>query len=215
MNLKNPADRWGAVSQGFHWLIVALVLVMAWLGLTMTDLPNTPHKLRLYALHKSIGLSLLALVLLRLAWRAWSGAPAPVPGTPRWQERMAASTHFALYALLLAIPLSGWLFNSAAGFPVQWFGAFNLPAISGKDPALRALSGQWHEILFWSLITLTLVHAAAAFHHHLFRQDATLARMLPRGWLRVPAPGLSVPTQAAATQAAPTQAAPTQDVPHA
>lgn len=186
MNLKNPADRWGGVSQSLHWLIVVLLLVMAWLGLTMTDLPNTPYKVRLYALHKSVGLSLLALVLLRLLWRAYAGAPRALPGIPAWQERIAALTHGAMYVLLLAIPLSGWIFNSAAGFPLQWFGVVNLPALTGRNPALRELSEEWHETLFWVLVVLALVHAAAALYHHLFQRDATLVRMLPRGWLRAP-----------------------------
>lgn len=186
MTLKNPADRWGAISQLLHWLIVILIVVMAYLGLTMTDLPNGPYKVEVYSLHKSIGLSLLALVMLRLLWRAYAGAPQPVSGTPSWQERVASLTHVAMYVLLLLIPLSGWIFNSAAGFPLQWFGLVNLPAIIGKNPALRELSRQWHEIGFWALIVLAVAHAGAAFYHHLFQHDATLARMLPRNWLRVP-----------------------------
>jgi len=186
MSLKNSAERWGHVSQLLHWLVVVLIVVMAYLGLTMTDLPNSPHKIRLYTLHKSIGMTLLALVLLRLLWRAYAGAPRPLPGTPRWQERVASLTHFALYGLLLAIPVSGWLFNSAAGFPLQWFGVANLPALTGRDAALRELSGTWHELLFWTLVVLAAVHAAAAIYHHAIRHDATLARMLPRSWLRIP-----------------------------
>jgi len=186
MILKNSAERWGHVSQLLHWLVVVLIVVMAYLGLTMTDLPNSPHKIRLYTLHKSIGMTLLVLVLLRLLWRAYAGAPRPLPGTPRWQERVASLTHFALYVLLLAIPLSGWIFNSAAGFPLQWFGVANLPALTGRDAALRELSGTWHEWLFWTLVVLAMVHAAAAIHHHLVQHDATLARMLPRNWLRSP-----------------------------
>ena len=175
---------WPALSKALHWLIAALILVMAWLGLTMGDLPNGPDKIATYALHKSIGLSILALVALRLLWRLYAGAPAPVAGTPRWQARIAGVTHVALYALLLALPLSGWLLNSAAGFPLQWFGLFNLPALAGRDDALHALAVQMHELLFWSLAALVVLHAAAALHHHLFLGDATLARMLPRGWLR-------------------------------
>jgi cytochrome b561 len=188
MTLQNSNERWGRVSQLLHWLIVGLIVVMAYLGLTMTDLPNNPYKIRLYALHKSIGLSLLALVILRLLWRGYTGAPRPLPGIPAWQERVASLTHFALYVLLLAIPLTGWIFNSAAGFPMQWFGVVNLPALTGRSTALRELSGSWHELLFWALIVLALVHAAAAIYHHLFQHDATLARMLPRNWLRIPDP---------------------------
>ena len=184
MTLKNTRDRWGAVSQFLHWLILALVLWMAWLGLTMTDMPNTPRKVDTYALHKSIGLTILALATLRLAWRLHAGSPAPVSGTPRWQNRAAQVSHMLLYALLFAIPLSGWLFNSAAGFPLQWFGLFNLPPIAPSDTALRELAGTLHLWLFLLLVAVALVHAVAALHHHLVLRDATLARMLPRGWLR-------------------------------
>ncbi|TLX23196.1 cytochrome b [Thermomonas fusca] len=179
-----PRSDWPALSKVLHWLIALLILAMAWLGLTMGEMPNGPDKIATYALHKSIGLSILALVALRLLWRLYAGAPATLAGTPRWQERIAALTHLALYALLLALPLSGWLLNSAAGFPLQWFGVFNLPALAGRDEALHELAEQTHELLFWALAGLVVLHAAAALHHHLFLGDATLARMLPRGWLR-------------------------------
>jgi cytochrome b561 len=184
--MKNPDDRWGVVSQSLHWLVVVLILVMAYLGLTMTDLPNTPYKIRVYALHKSIGLSILALVALRLLWRWYAGAPRELPG-PGWQRRAAALTHAGLYLLLFAVPVSGWVMNSAAGFPLPWFGLVHLPPLVGHDEALHELSEDWHEWLFWALVGLSLAHAAAAFWHHLFQRDATLARMLPRRWLRVPA----------------------------
>ncbi len=185
MTLKNTDQRWGPVSQGLHWLIVLLILGQGTLGLTMTEMANTPQTVRIYALHKSIGLTIFALAVLRLMWRWYAGTPVPVPGTPRWQERIAGLTHWGLYALLLAIPLSGWVLNSVAGFPLQWFGLFNLPAIVGQDHELRETAEDLHETLFWILVTLALVHASAAFYHHLFQRDATLARMLPRGWLPV------------------------------
>ena len=185
MPLKNTPSDWGSVSKSLHWLVVALVLAMAWIGLRMGDMPNGPDKIATYALHKSIGLSILALVVLRLSWRMHAGAPAPVPGTPALQERVASLAHWALYALLLAMPLSGWVLNSAAGFPLQWFGLVNLPALAGKDHDLHELAEEIHELLFWAMAIVAVLHAAAALYHHLFMRDATLARMLPRGWLRV------------------------------
>lgn len=179
MPMKNTQDQWGSVSKALHWLIVLLILVMAGIGLTMGDLPNGPDKIARYALHKSIGITLLALVVLRLAWRFYAGAPDAVPGTSRLQERIASLAHWGLYALLLAIPLSGWVVNSSAGFPLQWFGLVNLPAIVGKDHDLHELAEEAHELLFWAMTTLAVAHAAAAFYHHLFQRDATLARMLP------------------------------------
>ncbi len=179
MTLKNTADRWGPVSQSLHWLIVLLITALAIIGLTMTDMSNGPSKIKIYALHKSLGLTLLVLVALRLAWRVYAGAPRPVAGTPHWQERIASLTHWALYALMFALPLSGWLFNSTAGYPLQYFGLFNLPKLAARNEELAQLSRNLHEYGFWLLLALVLAHAAAAFYHHLFQNDDTLTRMLP------------------------------------
>jgi cytochrome b561 len=179
MQLRNSADRWGPISQLLHWAIVALIAWMAWLGLTMVDMPPTPAKINAYALHKSLGLTLLALVVLRLAWRLFAGTPTPVAGTPTWQARIAGVTHVALYVLLFAIPLSGWVFNSASGYPLQWFKRFNLPSIAGRSEDLAELAIQVHEYGFWLLVLLVVLHAGAAFYHHLFQGDDTLRRMLP------------------------------------
>ncbi len=179
MPIKNTREQWGSVSKVLHWVVVLLILMMAWIGLRMGDMPNGPDKIASYALHKSVGITILMLVLLRIGWRWHAGSPDALPGTPRWQERIASLTHLALYALLLAMPLSGWILNSASGFPLQWFGLFNVPAIAGKDHDLHELAEDIHEWLFWAMVTLVVLHAAAAFYHHLFLRDATLTRMLP------------------------------------
>lgn len=184
MTWKNTDERWGAVSQLLHWLIVLLILGIGAAGLVMTEMRNSPDKIQVYLLHKSFGLTVLALVALRLLWRLYAGTPGPVPGTPRWQERIASGTHGLLYALVFAMPLSGWLLNSAAGFPLRWFGLFRLPPIAAKGDRLHELAVQVHEWLFWTLMAVALAHAAAAVYHHVFLRDATLARMLPRSWLR-------------------------------
>lgn len=209
MSLKNPPDRWGAVSQSLHWLIVLLILGLAIVGLTMTGLPKTPKYFWVYTLHKSVGITVLALVLLRLGWRAYAGRPEPLAATPRWQRRVASLTHFFLYALVLAQPLSGWLYDSASGLrPFKLFGLFTMPKLVAPDEATADLSRSAHEWLFWTLLALVIVHAGAAFYHHLFRNDATLARMLPRGWLKSPAQGPPAQEQ-------PVQEPPTRDPGHA
>ena len=185
MTVKNTHDRWGGVSQLMHWTTLILILFMAYLGLTMVDMHNGPDKIKTYILHKSVGITILSLVTLRILWRFYAGTPHPVPGTPNWQERIASFTHWAIYALLFAIPLSGWVLNSAAGFPLQWFGLVNLPDIVGKNHDLHEAAEEAHELMFWVLALLVTAHAGAAFYHHLFQHDTTLARMLPRGWLKV------------------------------
>lgn len=179
MPLRNTSTHWGPISMLLHWASVVLVAWLAWLGLTMVDMPPTPAKINAYALHKSLGLTLLALAAIRLAWRLFAGAPAPEPGTPTWQARIASATHWGMYALLFAIPLSGWLFNSASGYPLQWFKQFNLPAIAAPSEALAGTAITLHEYGFWLLLLLVLAHAGAAFYHHLFQGDDTLRRMLP------------------------------------
>ena len=108
-----PPERWGAVSQAFHWSSVLLLVAIAAIGLTMEDLPNSPDKIRMYALHKSLGLTLLGLVLLRLLWRLARPVPADVPGLSPWVRRAATAVHWALYAMMLAMPLSGLVKPSA------------------------------------------------------------------------------------------------------
>ncbi|TKS54630.1 cytochrome b [Luteimonas yindakuii] len=191
MQLRNAPDRWGPVSKLLHWTIVVLIGWLAWLGLTMVDMPTTPAKIDAYALHKSLGLTLLALVTLRLAWRLYAGAAHALSGTPRWQTRIAGITHAGMYVLMFVIPLSGWLFNSASGYPLQWFRQFNLPALAGQDAMLAQSARLVHEVGVWLLLALVAMHAGAALYHHFVQRDATLRRMLPsifRKRPRTPAP---------------------------
>lgn len=172
-------DRWGPVSQAFHWISALLLVAIAGIGLVMEDLPNNPDKIRIYALHKSLGLTLLAIVLLRLLWRWTRPVPADVPGLSPWIRRAAAGVHWGLYAMMLAMPLSGWLLNSAEGYPLQWFRLFNLPALAARGEELADLAHDLHELGFWVLLALVAGHVLAALFHHFFLGDGTLRRMLP------------------------------------
>lgn len=192
MSLKNT-DRWGATSQLLHWTIAVLILSIGAVGLVMGELPRSPKWFWVYTLHKSLGLTVLALVLVRIGWRLYAGAPPPVAGTPRWQVRLASLTHGAIYVLILAMPLSGWLYDSASGLrPFRWFGLAEVPKLSPPHEALADAMHETHELLFWVLIALVIGHAGAALYHHFVRRDATLARMLPRRWRA----GSVVPTAA-------------------
>ena len=177
MNAAAPV-RWNRFSQLLHWLIALMIVALGTVGLIMTDMSASPDKIRIYALHKSFGITILMLVALRLVWRLATRHPAPAPG-PRWQQLSASAVHFLLYVGMFAIPLSGWLFNSASNFPLQWFGLFHVPALWGPDPAVKHFAREFHETAFWVLITLVVLHAAAAFKHHYFDRDDVLRRMLP------------------------------------
>lgn len=188
MPIKNLADRWGGVSITLHWLTALMIAGLVVVGLLMQELGNSPTKIQIYGLHKSIGLTVLALTVLRLLWRLFAGVPEPVAGTPRWQRWASGATHGALYVVLLAMPLSGWLYNSASGFPLKWFGLFKLPKLSGYDAEVKAFALQAHETLFLVLVAIVGVHALAALKHHYFDRDRTLARMLPL--IKPPAPAV-------------------------
>lgn len=177
MPLPGDDARWGALSITLHWATFLLVIGMAAVGVYMVDLPNGTDKLQLYALHKSFGLTVLGLTALRLMWRVFMTAPPPVPGAPAWQHRVARAAHGALYALLVAVPLSGWWFNSAAGFPLRWFGLVALPKLASFDREAKAIAKETHELLFYALAALVLFHAVAALWHHYHLKDSTLARM--------------------------------------
>ena len=186
MPIKNHADRWGGVSITLHWLTALMILGLVVVGFLMQELGNSPTKIQVYGLHKSIGLTVLALTVLRLLWRLFTGVPEPVPGMPRWQRWASNASHGALYLILLAMPLSGWLYNSASGFPLKWFGLFALPKLSGYDADVKAFALGAHETLFLALAAIVTVHALAALKHHHFDRDRTLVRMLPL--LKPPAP---------------------------
>ena len=183
MSLRNNDRQWGAVSKFFHWIIALAIIGNGIFGLMM-DLAGSPmRKLNWLALHKSIGLTVLALVLLRIVWRAFDRRPPDEP-MPRWQALAAHAMHAVLYVVILAIPLSGWWFNSVTGKPLQWFKQFNLPALAAKNDAWRDFAHGVHEYLFWLLLLVLLAHVGGALKHHLTDHDDTLRRMLPFGGLR-------------------------------
>ncbi len=181
MSIRNNSQAWGSLSIGLHWLTFILILGLAMVGLIMTDLANGPLKIQVYALHKSFGLTVLALTIIRLLWRLLSTTPEITINTPAWQKWIAKLTHGLLYLLLFAMPISGWLYNSAAGFPLKYFGLFKLPKLSVYDPELKQLAGDAHTTFFYILALLMLMHASAALKHHYLDKDNTLTRMLP--WL--------------------------------
>jgi cytochrome b561 len=162
-----------------HWIVLLLIASGFALGLWMVDLPVAPRTLRVYAYHKWIGVTVFLLTLVRLAWRL--AHPVPPPAMPRWQQRAATASHALLYALPLAIPLSGWLYSSATGVQVVYLGLFALPDLVAKDKALAAVLKTVHQALNFTLLALVLVHAAAALRHHFIDRDAVLRRMLPFG----------------------------------
>ncbi len=175
--------RYGAVAQLFHWLTVALVLLLVPLGLTMTSLDAGWLQDALFTAHKSLGLTILMLTVIRLAWR-WIQAPPPTSrDLSRFEMLTSLATHRLLYAVLLLMPISGYLMEVAGGFPLAFFGLDIVPRLLGKDPALAKLAEVAHLRLQYVIYALALLHAGAALHHH-YRGHDVLRRMLP--WTGIP-----------------------------
>jgi len=182
--LKSGRDHWGSAAKFFHWTTVVLILVQGTIGLIMVELPKRPDVIPVFSFHKSLGLTILAFALLRLAWRAFDPRPDEPPSVPRWQAIGARIGHVSLYALIFAVPLSGWWYDSVAALrPLYWFGLVPIPPLGGPDPAipdLKEIARDRHELLFWTLIVVAAGHATMALIHHFHDRDDVLRRMLPR-----------------------------------
>lgn len=179
MTLKNTAESYGAVAKGFHWVIAVLIIGLLAVGLYMSDLPPDPFKFQLYGMHKAFGITVLGLAVLRLLWRFSAVVPASLPHHAQWEKFLARAAHYALYALMIAIPLSGWAMSSAGGHPVSFFGLFEIPPLVGKNPELGHDLAELHETLAWTLMGVLALHIAGAIKHHFVDKDETLRRMLP------------------------------------
>jgi cytochrome b561 len=179
MAVRNSPRRWGSVAQLLHWVIVALIVVQVTLALIADELPLGLKKLAMLARHKSFGITILGLALLRLLWR-WSNPTPLLPSDLKPYERVLAHfTHAALYVLLFAMPLSGWMMSSARGFPVSWFGLIQLPDLVPKSKPLYDALLRTHDMLALALGAVVLLHIAAALKHHFVLKDDVLRRMLP------------------------------------
>lgn len=178
MAIRDTEASFGAVTKLLHWvtfLAVAGTVVVAW---TMQAMPLGVAKLQAYGLHKSIGVTLLAVTLARVGWR-WAN-PRPMPlGGPPWQNRLARVVHAGLYLCLLALPVLGLLHSAAANTPVQVFGLFVLPAPIAPERGLVEPLRQAHQAVAWLLLALVGLHVLGALKRQLLDRDGTLLRMLP------------------------------------
>lgn len=161
-----------------HWFIALLIFAAFPLGVYMHELPLSPDKLRLYSYHKWIGVTVFMLAVIRLYWRATHQPPALPVSMPGWEKLAAHATHYALYALIFVIPLSGWLMSSAKGFQTVWFGVLPLPDLVGKDKELGDLLLEVHKLLNFLLLGSVIAHTGAALKHHFIQHDDILARMV-------------------------------------
>lgn len=176
--------RYNTVAIVLHWLLGLVIVAMFVVGIYMTDLPFSPLRLKLYNWHKWAGVTFLALTVLRMLWRMTHRPPAlPVAVTrtmPGWQNRAYHATHHLMYALFFAVPLVGWAYSSAAGFPIVLFGQIPLPDLLPASKELAELVKPWHELSALALMALAALHIAAALKHQWVDRDGLLTRMLPK-----------------------------------
>lgn len=166
-----------------HWVLGLALIGLFGVGIYMADLPFSPQRLKLYNWHKWAGVTILVLSALRLVWRATHRPPA-LPGSvenamPGWQKWAHHGTHHLLYALFFAVPLVGWAYSSAAGFPIVFLGLWQLPDFVPVSKDLAEAIKPWHQYTAFALATLAVLHIAAALKHHFVNRDGLLARMLP------------------------------------
>jgi cytochrome b561 len=174
----DPTDRYSTPAIVFHWLLALMIVVAFCVGTYMADLPLSPTRLKLFNYHKWAGVTILALSALRLLWRLTHRPPQDID-MPAWQRQAAHVTHWGLYALFFAVPLVGWAYSSAAGFPIVLYGVLPLPDFVSPDKALAEAIKPWHGRLAWLLAALVVAHVAAALKHHFIDRDDLLLRMRP------------------------------------
>jgi|SRR6266850_386016 len=179
MPLRNSIDRYGAVAQTLHWLIVALIVVQVTTALLALDMPFGPHKADMLARHKSFGMTILMLVALRLLWRLMNPVPQLPVSLKPYERGLAHVSHYLLYLLLFAMPLSGWVMSVAKNYPVSWFHLFTWPNPVAPDKELAESMEEVHKTLAWILGGAVSIHILAALRHHFVLKDDVLKRMLP------------------------------------
>jgi cytochrome b561 len=165
------------IAQLLHWLLALAIVLTFSFGLYMVELPFSPQRLKQYNWHKWAGMSILFLSALRLLWRLAHPAPALPAHLPAWQRLASSSTHGLMYALFFAIPLAGWAYSSALGFPVVLYGVIEMPDFVSRNKELAETLKLIHKLLAYSLAALVIVHLMAALQHHFILKDGLLARM--------------------------------------
>ena len=161
-----------------HWTIAAIVLAMIPMGIIMANGPDGPTKDFLYNLHRSLGVTLIPLILVRLVYRLNHTSPSLPPDLPALQKFAARATHYALYALLLVQPFVGWIATSAYPAPILVFGLFQLPPIWRADRPFSDSMFFLHRSIGLIIALLVAMHIAAALYHHFIRRDDVLLRMI-------------------------------------
>lgn len=175
--IRNDLQSWGSVARALHWSVAALIGIQLGLGWIGGEMARSPAKVNVMTAHKSLGLTVLALVLLRMVWRWANVTPLPPERSQRWEILAARTSHLVLYLLLVAVPLSGYVAASTSAIPWKFWWLAPLPNLLGPQPDLHETMGEVHEFLVTTFLVVLGVHVAAALRHHLLKRNRVLLRM--------------------------------------
>ena len=176
---RNTETNWGAAAKSLHWLVAALILVQFIIGKVAENMALSPTKLDTFVWHKSLGVSVLLIVLLRLAWRLFDSPPVAPGNIPAHETKLAAIGHWLLYGLMIAVPLSGWWVSDTSRVPFEAYFAIPMPDLMETNRATQETAETVHELLTNALLALIVIHVLAALRHHFRLRDNVLRRMLP------------------------------------
>jgi cytochrome b561 len=179
VTIKNTTDSWGATAKSFHWVIALLILGQLVLGNIAEGYRLSPLKLDLFVWHKSIGVTVLLLVILRALWRLTNPPPRPPDGIPGWETTAARIGHALLYLLMFAVPLTGWWVSDATRIPFKAFWLVPMPDLIAANRDMSDLAADVHGALTKLLLLVVVIHIAAALRHHFLLHNRILSRMLP------------------------------------
>ena len=175
--MSGKVERYNTVSRGFHWAVAVLILGLLIVGFFMDTIEPSPFKYQVYGWHKATGIAVLFLGVCRIIWKHITQTPESLSAYKQWEKILSKTIHIVLYVAIIAMPLSGWIMSSAGGYPISFFGLFEVPGIVSKVSELGKLAKEAHEIWAWIIIGCVVLHIAGALKHHILDKDTTLNRM--------------------------------------
>jgi cytochrome b561 len=181
MKIKNTSQHFGILTKLFHWLIAISIIGLIWLGWYMVDLTYYDKWYnRSLDWHKSLGMLVLGAALLKIGWQLYSPTPKTTLNLKNWERLSANIMHKLLFAIMILIPISGYLISTSNGKPIEIFGLFDVPALISNNKELRDLAIELHYYMAYGAVFLVLGHIGAALKHQFVNKDGTLVKMLWR-----------------------------------
>jgi len=179
MAYKNTPAIYGPISRALHWLVGLAVICMLIVGSLMESIADKAIRGQVFGLHKSMGITVMGIMIVFALWSLFNRKPKLPKGTPTWEHHLARTVHLLLYALIIAMPLSGWIMSTASNHIPNYFGLFKIPFPGiGQDKALAEFMETSHYILAWSITIILTLHVLGALKHHFIYKNNIVRRML-------------------------------------